>query len=285
MFYRLMKMAAAVCCLLVGGCFAIPPVKSRVGSDVVYTRLSWPEALTADVYRPAGTAPAPAVLLLHGSGWRDGGSRWQMHGIARKLVKRGYVVVNAEYRFIPDVRYPAPLEDAREALRWMKSHSTEYGIDPKRIATFGYSAGGYLAALVALDDESGAAGVRAVVAGGAPFDLEFYARGDLIPVYLGGGLHEIPEVYRDASPVNHVRRSSPPIFMYQGTRDRLVRPEHALRMRQVCKELGCYLRAALGRPWPHRHVPFSGWDGGRGDRFSGLGNAVSTPIIRARPAA
>ena len=188
--------------------------------------------MEADVYRLAGDAKLPAVLLLHGGGVRDGGTRTQMNGIARKLVKRGYVVVNATYRSIPEYRYPAPFDDLREALKWMRVDSERYGIDPDRIATFGYSAGGYLAALVALKNPPQEDRVRAIVSGGSPFDLAFYRGGNLIPTYLGGTQAEVPWLFYDASPVNHVRRDSPPIFIFHGAKDSIVPPAHAVRMRQ-----------------------------------------------------
>jgi len=164
-------------------------------------------------------------------------------------VKRGYVVVNATYRSIPAYEYPAPLEDLREALRWMEKNAGEYGIDTTRMATFGYSAGGYLASLVALTDGSGETRVKAIVAGGAPSDLVFYAGGKLVPDYLGGDLYEVPERFWEASPTNHVTRKSPPIFIYQGTDDSLVRPEHALLMEWVYQRAGakCELQWLPGR--------------------------------------
>ena len=216
------------------GCVAIPVTGVKRERAVVYTPATWPEKLVADVYRPASVRQAPAVLLVHGGGMRSEGTRWVMNGIAARLVKRGYVVMNVTYRFIPDYQYPAPLEDMRQALIWMRAHAVEYGIDKKRIATFGYSAGGYLATLVALQDGPEHERVRAVVAGGSPFDLRLYRGGNLIPTYLGGNLREVPELYDEASPVNYVNRNSPPIFIYQGSADTLVRPEHALWMQQVC---------------------------------------------------
>jgi len=224
--------------VLASGCVAIP-VTGAKRERVVYTPASWPERLVADVYRPQPCGrPAPAVLLVHGGGLRAGGGRWEMNGIAAKLVKRGYVVMNVTYRSIPVYQYPAPVEDLRQALQWMRAHVGEYGIDKRRIATFGYSAGGYLGALVALQGVPGDVRVRAIVAGGSPFDLRFYPGGDLIPTYLGGNQQEVPELYDEASPVNYVRRNSPPMFIYQGSADPLVRPEHALRMQLVCKMVG-----------------------------------------------
>lgn len=222
--------------LIFGGCVLpswqrIPP-GIQVERDVVYTPPAWPEPVQADVYFQASRPPAPAVLLIHGGSWKSHGPRWTLDSIAKKLSKRGYVVVNATYRGLPENRYPAPLKDLQEAIRWMRLHAKTYGIDPDRIATFGYSAGGHLASLVALKDGNPQR-ISAVVAGGAPFDLFLYPGGDIVPAFLGGRRSVIPSVFRDASPVSHVDASSPPIFIYHADRDTLVPPEHALHMRDA----------------------------------------------------
>ncbi|MES2920425.1 MAG: alpha/beta hydrolase [Verrucomicrobiota bacterium] len=198
--------------------------------NIIYTPGNWPEPVLGDLYRPRATQPAPAVLLVHGGGWTGKDGRWQMTSIARKLAKRGYVVLNVTYRLAPRWTYPAPVEDLQAAVKWLRAHAAENGIDPGRIATFGYSAGGYLAYLTGMTEGPESSHIRAIVAGGAPSDLTFYAGGDLVPQFLGGTQQEIPQRFKEASPVNHVTDHSPPIFIYQGTDDRLVRPEHALAM-------------------------------------------------------
>lgn len=210
----------------------------RLEKDVVFTPPDWPKAMTADVYQPQTNKAAPAVLLLHGGGITDTGGKWQMNGIAAKLAKRGYVVVNATYRTAPAYPYPVPMQDVKAALDWMREDGAKYGIDRSRIATFGYSAGGYLASLIALTDNAKKDRVKAIVVGGAPSDLVFYAQGKLIPDFLGGKLYEVPDRFYDASPANHVKRNSPPIFIYHGMKDKLVRPEHPMLMLRQYERAG-----------------------------------------------
>lgn len=205
--------------------------------EVTYTPSSWPIPLAADIFYQPGAPLAPAVLLIHGGSWQEDGARWSMNGIARKLAARGFVVVNATYRGLPHDRYPAPVEDLREAIRWMRRHADEYGIDPRHIATYGFSAGGHLAALVALRDGN-PEHVEVIVSASGPFDLTLSKDGDAVPGFLGGSKDKIPELYREASPVNHVTRSSPPIFIYQGTKDNVVIPEHAIRMQAAYRRVG-----------------------------------------------
>jgi acetyl esterase/lipase len=208
------------------------PVVARfsVTRDVVYTPAGWPQTLLADLYQPALNSPRPAVLLLHGGGWTGGDRRWHMRSIAEKLARRGYVVLNATYRTTPAYAYPAPLDDVREALIWLCAHAAEHHIDPTRIALYGYSAGGHLAALAGLKDGPPETRVRAIVAGGAPSDLTLYQGGKLVPLFMGGTQTEVPETYRDASPINHASADDPPVFMYHGRWDRLVPPAHAIAL-------------------------------------------------------
>ncbi len=203
-----------------------PIVKSAftVRRDIVYTPAAWPAPVMGDFYRPVGVKSAPAVLLVHGGGWTGKDGRWQMTGIAKKLAKRGYVVFNVTYRLAPRWIYPAPVDDLKQAVKWLRTHAAEEGIDPDRISTYGYSAGGYLAALVGLDETQH---IQAIVAGGTPADLTLYPGGDLVPQFLGGTKQEIPGRFREASPVYHVTRKSPPVFIYHGGSDTLVPPEHA----------------------------------------------------------
>ena len=195
-----------------------------VKKDIIFTPPLWPAPVMGDLYQPVGAKAAPAILLIHGGGWTGSDGRWQMVPIAKQLVKRGYVVFNVTYRLAPRWLYPAPVDDLREAVKWMRSHAAEQGIDPERVAVFGYSAGGHLAALTGFNQELK---LRAIVAGGTPSDLYLFPGGDLVPQFLGGTRQEIPQRFREASPVNHITSSSPPVFIYHGGADKLVPPEHA----------------------------------------------------------
>ena len=209
--------------------------------DVRYTPDDWPTSQVGDLYLPdreATGALRPAVLLIHGGGWAEPERRSQMASIAEKLAARGYVVFNTTYRLSPTWTWPAALGDLRQALHWMVTESAEWGIDPDRLATFGYSAGGHLAALVGLAPGPGQPEIKAVVAGGAPSDLTLYEGGTLVPQFMGGSQEEKPEAYRTASPVNHVDAGDPPVFLYHATNDHLVPPVHAEKFYAALAEAG-----------------------------------------------
>jgi len=209
-----------------------------VTRNLIYTPDPWPEPVRGDLFRPRRVGPAPAVLLVHGGGWTGEDGRWQMEPIAAKLAKRGYIVLNVTYRLAPRWIYPAPVEDLQQAVKWLRANAQSEGIDPQRIAVFGYSAGGYLAALTGLIEGPEDSHIRAIVTGGAPSDLTFYPGGDLVPQFLGGTQQQIPQRFREASPVNYVTPTSPPMFVYQGGGDQLVKPEHALAMLAALKRNG-----------------------------------------------
>lgn len=234
--------------------------------DIVYTPQNWPEPVKGDLYRPLEAGPSPAVLLVHGGGWTGKDGRWQMNPIAKRLVKRGYVVLNVTYRLAPKWTYPAPVEDLQEAVKWMRANAAQQGIDPDRIATFGYSAGGYLAAINGFTEGPHSSGIKAIVAGGAPSDLTFYPGGDLVPQFLGGTQQEIPDRFREASPVNYITRNSPPVFLYHASEDKLVKPEHAWAMMRALEK---------------NHVPYEiHWIKGRGhiDGFLLPGDSVDLAL-------
>ncbi|BDS07879.1 hypothetical protein NT6N_29190 [Oceaniferula spumae] len=207
-----------------------PLVKYSVEKDVVYTPVDWPEAMMADVYRPDVNAPSPAVLLIHGGSWAENDNRYQMTGLAKKLAKRGYLVVNATYRLAPKWNYPAPVDDLRQALRWMRDNAKQLNIDPSRMALYGYSAGGHLAEMVGFKAPPKGVGIRGIVAGATPQDLTLDPDFPVVPVFIGTSFKEDSELYRRASPLNNVTPDCPPLFIYQGTRDKLVPPEHTYRL-------------------------------------------------------
>lgn len=234
---RLFAMVAAIASLsCTGPVAALIPVKRADVADVTYTPPARPAPMAGDIYLPKSEGPHPAVLMIHGDGRIGDDRRWQMAGIARQLAASGYYVFNITYRMAPEWTYPTPLDDVRAALDWMEGNAAEQGIDPERIADFGYSAGGYAGSLAALTDRQKR--VKAVVAGGAPSDLTYYSEGRLIRNFLGGTLEEVPEVFHEASPVNHVIPSSPPCFLYHGDKDTLVNPDHLREMELELKANG-----------------------------------------------
>jgi acetyl esterase len=169
----------------------------------------------------------PAIVFFFGGGW-VGGSPSQFEKQSAYLATRGMVGIRVEYRVIPKGDSGPPLicvQDAKSALRFVRSHAGELGIDPKRIAGAGGSAGGHLAAFTALvpglDDPQD--------------DRSVSCRPDALvlfnPVFNNGpgewGHQRVGERYREFSPAHHITAGAPPTIVFLGDEDKLI-PQRVL---------------------------------------------------------
>ncbi len=215
----------------------------RVLWDLPYTPPAWPQALAGDLYLPERAGPLPVVLLVHGGSWQKG-RRADMAPIARRLAQAGYAAFTVSYRLAPGWRFPAPLQDLQQALRWLAENAETYELDPQRLAAWGFSAGAHLAAMLGTVDETdmlylaGRPPLRAVVAGGTPADLRRYPRSPAVTALLGASLAEAPARYAQASPVVHASAGDPAFFLYHGRRDTLVEPAQAQALNDALQAAG-----------------------------------------------
>ena len=127
---------------------AVPP-SSYVRIDGVQYAQGKSAPLLADLYVPKDPGLHPAIVYIHGGGW-TGDSRIGWSRLIAPFAEHGYVGMAIDYDLSPSVRFPVALEESKEAVRWLRAHALQYHVDPKRIAVAGGSAGGELAALVAL---------------------------------------------------------------------------------------------------------------------------------------
>ncbi len=211
---------------------------ATIERNVEYLRLETVQLL-ADVYQPAGDGPFPAVLMVHGGAWMSGNKSHVVQH-AKRFMSRGYVVVAINYRLAPRHKFPAQLEDCRAALRWMRSHSDKYHINPDQIAGFGYSAGGQLVCLLGLNpSKDHRECLQAVVAGGAPCEFrQIPETSKALTYWLGSTRRDRPEIYREASPASFVTPNDPPVFLFHGARDSLVRSSSSLELHQKLQAEG-----------------------------------------------
>lgn len=219
----------------------VPPVRApgfTVQKDVIYTPRGWPQALPADIYVPDGPGPWPGILMIHGGSWTGKERRSDMAGLSEHLAKRGYVVMNTTYRLAPQHLYPAPIQDLRQATRWLVTNAETLRLQKDRLGVFGYSAGGQLAAMLGGLDTPADLRFKAVVAGGAPTDLRKFTRSPTVTTYLGGSLEAKPALYATASPITHITPGDPPVFIYHGSKDTLVPPDHASDYAAALQKVG-----------------------------------------------
>ena len=169
-----------------------------------------------DVYAPKGRAGAPVVVFFYGGSWKTG-SRRDYGFAARAIAAKGFVVVVPDYRLVPQVRYPAFVEDGAAAVAWTAAHAGEYGGDPKRIGVAGHSAGAYIALMLAVDPrwtaKAGAGGaIKAAVGLAGPYDFLPFEPGGAAEAAFGQAADP-----RDTQPVTHARADAPPCCCCRAT--------------------------------------------------------------------
>ena len=200
--------------------------------------------------RPANAAALPVVVWIHGGAFRAG-SKDACPPLRAGYVARGYAVASVGYRLTPTAPFPAQIEDCRAAVRWLRAHADEYGLDAARIGVWGGSAGGHLAALLGTAAEETAwdagenrdrsARVRAVCDYCGSTDLAAfmatpgYEAQGLTPdsplyLLLDGPVAERAALARRASPITHVSADDPPFLILHGTDDAVVPPNQSERL-------------------------------------------------------
>jgi acetyl esterase/lipase len=105
--------------------------------------------LGMDVARPKAPGPHPAVMLIHGGGFRRG-SRQTCLPLAVRLAERGYVAATVSYRLTPKFQFPSPVWDVKAAVRFLRANAKRFDLDPSRLGVTGSSAGGHLALMPGL---------------------------------------------------------------------------------------------------------------------------------------
>jgi acetyl esterase/lipase len=213
---------------------------------IVFAEREGFRALELDVYRAAGSAtPRPVVVFVHGGGWRVGHRRapretreWE-RGFFERICDAGFAAVAVSYRFSGEATFPAQIDDVLDALRWVRDHGPENGLDPDRMYVWGASAGGMLASLAALVPD--APPVRGAVIWYAVSDflaLDLDATDTFEAHLFGGPIGEHADLARAASPVTHVREGAPPFLIQHGEADTWVPFDQALRLEKALQAAG-----------------------------------------------
>ncbi len=194
--------------------------------------------LLLDLYLPrveAGTK-SPVVVWVHGGAWRAGD---RSRVPVQSLTEHGFAVASVDYRLSPVARFPAQVHDIKAAIRFLRANAERYGLDTKRFAIAGASAGGHLAALTGvsggdlegnvgehLDQSSavgaivsfyGASNLQTILSQSTPHGLS--VRVPALHLLLGGQPEVQPVLARQASPVAHVGQTSPPLLLLHGDQD------------------------------------------------------------------
>ncbi|WP_173923193.1 alpha/beta hydrolase [Agromyces sp. Marseille-P2726] len=211
-----------------------PPSGLEVHADLEYGTREDGTLLTLDICTPAADVEwgaRPAVVAIHGGSWARGdkaNADWR--NVCLWLASEGFVAASVNYRLVPDVRFPAALDDVALAVEWLRAPEQveRFGLDPARIGAFGGSAGGNLAALLgatgegALDSGSRVAAVAELSGPVGLTAVELAADGastwlhGIVADYLdcepGAALEACPQS-SDASPTSRLDPTDPPVFI------------------------------------------------------------------------
>ncbi len=244
-----------------------------IHADQVYSNAGGTARL-ADVFLPSsGALPIPVVIWLHGGGWRYGDRRLAPD-LALFAQCSGLAVVSIDYRLSDEVKFPAPVEDVKTAVRWVRSVASSFGFDERNIGLWGSSAGAHLAACAALSNENEflseehpglSSAVQVVVDGYGPTNLaridelrsavrpagndaESILVGGIIPAgdpdsfesrLLGAPVNDAPRLAQLADPVHYVRPGSPPFLILHGQADTLIPADQSRYLFEALSAAGC----------------------------------------------
>jgi acetyl esterase/lipase len=200
---------------------------------------------TMDIIRPreSSNTARPAVLLVHGGGFRAGAKESYIP-LAIKLAEHGYVAATANYRLAPRNQFPAAVHDVKAAVRFLRANAGKYNIDSHHIGALGGSAGGHLVLMLGLTagveefegsgpnrDQSSAVQCVADYYGPTDFTQSYSKSVDaaeVLPMFLGGDLNHERPIHMRASPLNWVTPNAAPILAIHGTADAYVAYEQSL---------------------------------------------------------
>lgn len=224
---------------------------------IVYSKVG-DRKLLLDAFVPDKPGKYPAVLVVHGGAWRSG-NRFQLRNYANALTKRGYVCFAIDYRLAPKHKWPAQIQDCRAAVKWVRRNAAKYKVDATRLGAVGYSAGGHLVSLLGTTGEAPNRNngnidtrLQAVVAGGAPTDFRNMPdKGRWARYWMGGDATEFPKRFHEASSAAFVTRDDPPMFFFNGTKDRLVGLDWTKPMHEAIKAKGIRTEMHLVRGAGH----------------------------------
>lgn len=250
-----------------------PKRPPRVSEDVLFrSKVAIGKAgerdLTADVFTPKQVPqrPRPAIVFLHGGSWMFG-SPSQFHYHANYLAHNyGFFAVSVDYRLSGEAKFPAALQDAKCAIRWVRSLASKLNIDPDRVAICGGSAGAHLSSMVATtagveiyEGDGGRQGcpshANLAVLFNGEFDMwDLLRKKSLIDAmiqFIGGSADKMPEKYDELSSVKRIDSKTSPTLLLHGTEDKCVSHEQAVAFYKRLQQAGVHAELEIYQGKPH----------------------------------
>ena len=225
--------------------------------DVVY-EMAGDHELKLDLYwHPTVKEAEPLIVWIHGGAWRGGDKAEPL--AALRMLRLGYAVASINYRLSSEATFPAQIYDCKAAIRWLRSRSSDYRLDPERFGVWGPSAGGHLAALLVtagnvdeLEGDLGVTGVSSRVQAicdwfgptdfltmnETPGKIDHDAPDSPGVKLIGAPVQERPDLARRANPIAFVTRDTPPFLILHGAKDREVLPNQSEALHQALQDQG-----------------------------------------------
>jgi len=234
----------------------------KIEKDVAYLPPGRAEKL--DLYLPPEDPKTgekrPGIVIIHGGGWTGGdkGAKREIN-VGTTLASHGYVCVSINYALAAEGRptWPGNLQDCKRAVRWLRKNAETYRIDPDRIGVIGGSAGGHLAAVLAVTGpEDGFepeedSGISSRVQAAVPMYPGAAAGLNRDHVMFPGRLTEMPELYRAAVPISHVTKGDAPMLILHGTADTTTPLSGSQRFAEKLEEVGVEHQLVIVEGAPH----------------------------------
>ena len=271
-----------------------PSIKNKF-TDIAYATKSDTKKL--DIYMPnEGKGPFPVIIAFHGGGFYEGNKSKEYTAPMLQGLNHGYAVVTVDYRLSGEAKFPAAINDANASIRFIKVNAAQYNLNSNKIALWGSSAGGNLAALAGttggtnncydtslgnanvldnvtavvdwdgptnfcvMDKQFTESGIREKVQGVLIYDTKY----SFPSKYLGQNLSKVPDLCKQADPTTYINSECPPFLIQHGTLDSMIPTQQSVDLAAVIiKEIGNKVTLTLLDGAGHGGVPVTLLNGTR----------------------